>query len=95
LQYQLPNNVDQVVHLISLALMLILLLMLVDYSNDCMCEYNLSTVWRKLKLWENLHWYSHVYGLIFIFDCLQKIIILCYGRRKVWCIWRFSYFFYT
>jgi hypothetical protein len=33
----------------------------------------------KLKLWENFHWYSHVYGLVFIF---LKSTWLCHWRKK-------------
>jgi hypothetical protein len=70
---RLPSNDDQAVRLLFPGiLVLVLLLMVIDYFNGCVhaCGIGIPV---KLKLWKNLRWYFYVYGLVFIFGCLQKM----------------------
>jgi hypothetical protein len=67
---RLPSNVDQVSGYFALT-----------YWCWYSYRYGLTTsmvarvhvalaLWLKLKLWENLHWYLQVYGLVYILGCL-------------------------
>ena len=67
---RLPNDVDQPVRLFFHGiLVLVLLLMFIDYFNGCTRARGVGIA-LKLKLWENLRRYFHVYGLVSIFGCL-------------------------
>jgi hypothetical protein len=79
---RLPSDVDQVVQFFcSHILVLLLLPMWINYFNGCPHARSLDIA-AQTKLWENLHWYLQVYGLVFILGCLQKSTRLYHGRRK-------------
>jgi hypothetical protein len=82
--------VDQAIRLLFPGiLVLVLLSVMIDYFNSCMCAR------ISMLVWENLRWYFQVCGLV-LFGCLLKNTRLYHGRRKTEDLRRFlvSFRFY-